>query len=149
MLSLRSAEPGDVPEIYQMIGELADFEHLRHQVTGTAEDLKGHLFCDSPRVHAVVARWQEAVSGFALYFYNYSTFLCRPGVYLEDLYVRPAFRGHGLGLALLQEVERRARAEGCGRFEWAVLNWNRSAIEFYERFGARANDGWTPYRKEL
>jgi GNAT superfamily N-acetyltransferase len=149
MLSLRAAEPADVPAIFQLIGELADYERLRHQMVGKPDDLQRHLFAEPRYAHALLARWDEEVAGFALYFHNYSTFLCRPGLYLEDLFVRPALRGRGIGKALLTELERRAREAGCGRMEWAVLDWNQSAIEFYRRFGARPNDEWTVFRKEL
>jgi diamine N-acetyltransferase len=96
-----------------------------------------------------MAEWDGETAGFALYFFNYSTFLCRPGMYLEDLFVRPAHRGRGIGLALLAALEQRARDMGCGRLEWAVLDWNESAIGFYRRFGARAMQDWILYRKEL
>ena len=149
MLRLRAVEPADVPAVYELIGELADFERLRHQMVGKIEDLRRHLF-DEPRfAHALIAQWDEAVAGFALYFYNYSTFRCRPGLYLEDLFVLPVHRGRGIGLALLNELERRARALGCGRMEWAVLDWNASAIDFYKRFGAHPHEGWTVFRKDL
>ncbi|HEX4377774.1 MAG TPA: GNAT family N-acetyltransferase [Steroidobacteraceae bacterium] len=149
MLRLRSAEPADAPVIFDLIGQLADFEQLRPQVTGRIEDLRRHLFGEPRYAHAVLAEWDGSPAGFALYFFNYSTFLCRPGLYLEDLFVRPDHRGRGIGHALLLDLEARARALGCGRLEWSVLNWNQSAIDFYHRFGARPNDGWTMYRKVL
>jgi GNAT superfamily N-acetyltransferase len=96
-----------------------------------------------------MADWDGRLAGLALYFFNYSTFLCQPGLYLEDLFVRPEFRGRGVGLNLLKELERRARAAGCGRFEWSVLDWNQDAIDLYLEFGARPRDGWTLYRKQL
>jgi GNAT superfamily N-acetyltransferase len=149
MLTLRSAERSDAAAIFTLIGELAQFERLSDQVTGAVADLEQHLF-DSPRyAQAVLAQWDAQVVGFALYFFNYSTFRCRPGVYLEDLFVRPAYRGRGIGAALLREVERRARALGCARLEWMVLDWNQSAIDFYRRFGAQPIGGWIPYRKTL
>ena len=149
MLRLRAAEPADVPVIFQLIGELADYERLRHKMVGRADDLQRHLF-DEPRfAHALMADWDGEPAGFALYFFNYSTFLCRPGLYLEDLFVRPAARGRGIGLALLTALETRARAAGCGRLEWSVLDWNESAIGFYRRFGARPMQDWILYRKEL
>jgi GNAT superfamily N-acetyltransferase len=97
----------------------------------------------------LLAEWDGEVGAFALYFFNYSTFLCRPGLYLEDLYVQPALRGRGIGTALLRAIEQRAEERGCGRLEWAVLDWNEGAIDFYLRFGARPHAGWTIYRKEL
>jgi GNAT superfamily N-acetyltransferase len=149
MLRLRAAEETDVAVIFELIGELADFERLRPQLTGSPEDLRRHLFGEPRFAHAIVAEWDGAVVGFALYFFNYSTFLCRPGLYLEDLYVRTASRGHGIGLALLRALEQRARELGCGRFEWSVLDWNQRAIDFYREFGASPNEGWTLYRKPL
>jgi GNAT superfamily N-acetyltransferase len=149
MLRLRPAETTDVPVIFQLIGELADYERLRHKMVGKANDLERHLFGEPRYAHALMADWDGAPAGFALYFFNYSTFLCRPGLYLEDLFVRPAQRGHGIGLALLTALEQRAREAGCGRLEWSVLDWNETAIEFYRRFGARPMQDWILYRKEL
>jgi GNAT superfamily N-acetyltransferase len=149
MLRLRAAETTDVPVIFQLIGELADYERLRHKMVGDAGDLQRHLFGEPRYAHALMADWDGAPAGFALYFFNYSTFLCRPGLYLEDLFVRPAQRGHGIGLALLTALEQRAREAGCGRLEWSVLDWNETAIEFYRRFGARPMKDWILYRKEL
>jgi GNAT superfamily N-acetyltransferase len=149
MLRLRAAEAADVSVIYQMIGELADYERLRDRMVGSPDDLHRHLFGEPRFAVALLALWGEAVAGYSLYFYNYSTFLCRPGVYVEDLYVRPAYRGRGIGHALLQALEVQARERGCGRLEWAVLDWNRNAIDFYGRFGAHPNAGWTLFRKDL
>jgi len=149
MLRLRAAEAADVPVIHQLIGELADFEHLRHQMRGSVEDLRGHLFGEPRYAEVLLAEWNGQVGAFALYFFNYSTFLCRPGLYLEDLFVRPALRGRGIGAALLRALEQRAVERGCGRLEWAVLDWNQGAIEFYRRFGAGPHEGWTLFRKEL
>jgi GNAT superfamily N-acetyltransferase len=149
MLRLRAAEPADVPAIITLIGELADYERLRAEMTGSAEDLRRHLFGEPRYAHTIMAEWDGAIAGFALYFFNYSTFLCRPGLYLEDLFVRPEFRGRGVGLNLLRSLEEVARSIGCGRFEWSVLDWNRSAIDFYREFGAQPREGWTLYRKPL
>jgi GNAT superfamily N-acetyltransferase len=149
MLRLREAEAADVPVIHQLIGELADYEQLRHQMRGRVEDLARHLFGEPRFAEVLLAEWDGQIGGFALYFFNYSTFLCRPGLYLEDLFVRPALRGRGIGAALLRAIEQRAQARGCGRLEWAVLDWNRGAIDFYRRFGARPHEGWTIFRKEL
>jgi GNAT superfamily N-acetyltransferase len=149
MLRLRAAEATDVPVIFQLIGELADYERLRHKMVGKQDDLQRHLFGEARFAHALMADWDGQAAGFALYFFNYSTFLCRPGLYLEDLFVRPEHRGHGIGLALLAALEQRARDAGCGRLEWAVLDWNESAIEFYRRFGARPMQDWILYRKDL
>lgn len=148
-MRLRTAEPADVAAIFELIGELADYERLRDQMVGNIDDLRRHLFGERPFVRALIAHWDDAVAGMALYFFNYSTFRCRPGLYLEDLFVRPAHRGRGIGLALLRELERRAREVGCARLEWAVLDWNQAAIDFYLRFGARPHEGWTLYRKDL
>jgi GNAT superfamily N-acetyltransferase len=149
MLRLRAAETTDVPVIFQLIGELADYERLRHQMVGDVNDLGRHLFGEPRYAHALMADWDGEPAGFALYFFNYSTFLCRPGLYLEDLFVRPAARGRGIGLALLTALEQRARGAGCGRLEWSVLDWNEPAIEFYRRFGARPMQDWILYRKQL
>jgi GNAT superfamily N-acetyltransferase len=149
MLGVRAAETTDVPVIFQLIGELADYERLRHQMVGDVNDLERHLFGEPRYAHALLADWDGEPAGFALYFFNYSTFLCRPGLYLEDLFVRPAQRGRGIGLALLTALEQRARDAGCGRLEWSVLDWNESAIEFYRRFGARPMQDWILYRKQL
>lgn len=149
MLQVRAAEPADAAVIFHLIGELADYERLRHEVVGSIEHLRAHLFGEPRYAHALIAEWDGEVAGFALYFFNYSTFLCRPGIYLEDLFVRSTQRGRGVGLGLLTALEQHARELGCGRLEWAVLDWNRSAIDFYRRFGAHPNDGWTVYRKEL
>ncbi|MFI4868062.1 MAG: GNAT family N-acetyltransferase [Steroidobacterales bacterium] len=149
MLRLRAAEAADVPVLFELIGELADYERLRHKMVGDINDLHRHLFGEPRYAHALLAEWDGAAAGFALYFFNYSTFLCRPGLYLEDLFVRPVHRGRGIGLALLTALEQRARELGCGRLEWAVLDWNESAIEFYRRFGARPMQDWILYRKEL
>lgn len=149
MLQLRAAQAADVPVLHQLIGELADCEQLRHRVVGTAADLRRHLFGEPRYAAAMLAFWNDEVAGYALYFPNYSTFQCRPGLYLEDLFVRPNLRGRGIGAALLSALERQARELGCGRLEWSVLDWNQSAIDFYRRFGAAPNAGWTLFRKEL
>jgi GNAT superfamily N-acetyltransferase len=149
MLRLRPAVEADVPAIFELIGELADYERLRPQMVGSAADLRRHLFGEPRFAHALMAEWELRIAGFALYFFNYSTFLCRPGLYLEDLFVRPEYRGRGIGLGLLRSLEHSAREIGCGRLEWAVLDWNQSAIDFYREFGAQPREGWTLYRKPL
>jgi len=146
MMQFNAAQRTDVPEILAMIRELAEFERLAHECVGTEDDLAQSLFSDRPVAAAIVARDHQQIAGFALYFYSYSTFLCQAGIYLEDLYVRPAFRGRGVGKGLLLEVARIARAQHAGRLEWSVLDWNQSAIEFYESLGARPVAGWTRYR---
>jgi len=140
--SLRAAEPADAPVLVDLIRELAVFERLEHLVQVTPEALATHLFGPRPAAEAVVAEVDGAVAGFALFFTNFSTFLGRPGLYLEDLYVRPAHRGHGLGRALLAHLGALAVARGCGRFEWSVLDWNASAIAFYEKMGATVLPDW-------
>jgi GNAT superfamily N-acetyltransferase len=149
MLNVRNAQKSDATVIHQLIGELADFEKLRAEVNGSVEDLEQHLFGAEPYARVLIAESGEQVAGFALYFFNYSTFLCKPGIYLEDLFVRPQFRGAGVGRALLDAVEQRARERGCGRLEWSVLDWNTRAKSFYEEFGAGPRGGWTVYRKSL
>ena len=140
--TLRPAAPADLPAIVGLIRELADFEHLSHLVVVTPESLKPHLFGDKPAAEAVVAEVQGRVVAFALFFTNFSTFLGRPGLYLEDLYVQPAHRGAGLGKALLQHLGALAVERGCGRFEWSVLDWNENAIRFYEKMGATVMPDW-------
>ncbi len=143
---VRPAEVADVAALHGLIGELADYERLREQFTGTVEALQGHLFGEPRRAHALVATQGGSVVGFALYFFNYSTFLCKPGLYLEDLYVQPAWRRHGLGRRLLQALAREAVAQGCGRMEWSVLDWNAPSIAFYRQLGAVPMDEWTTFR---
>jgi GNAT superfamily N-acetyltransferase len=140
---LRAARPDDVPAIVGLIGELAEFEHLSHLMRVDAESLAPHLFGDKPVVEAFVAEDADArVVAFALFFVNFSTFLGKPGLYLEDLYVQPAHRGGGLGKALLTRLARLAAERGYGRFEWSVLDWNVNAIQFYERMGATVMPDW-------
>jgi len=145
-LTLAVATPADVPTLLLLIGELAEFERLAHEVVVTEASLHEALFCERPIVETVIARVDGEVAGFALYFHNFSTFLGRSGLYLEDLYVRPAFRGRGVGRDLLVHIAGVAGARGCGRMEWSVLNWNRRAIGFYESLGARPVNDWTVYR---
>jgi GNAT superfamily N-acetyltransferase len=140
--TLRPARPGDVPAIVGLIRELAEFEKLSHLCQVTPESLAPHLFGDKPVVECVVGEVQGTVVAFALFFTNFSTFLSRPGLYLEDLYVQPAQRGTGLGRALLEHLGRLAADRGCGRFEWSVLDWNERAIRFYEGMGATLLPDW-------
>ena len=145
---LRPAEPGDVPAIVGLITELAAFEQLSHLVETTPERLGPHLFGERPVAECLVVQARTdaaappALVAFALFFTNFSTFRCRPGLYLEDLYVQPAHRGAGLGRALLQALGALAVARGCGRFEWSVLDWNDPAIQFYQRMGAQVLPDW-------
>ena len=140
--TLRAAEPRDVPAIVGLIRELAEFENLTHLLHVTPQTLHPHLFGDNPVVEALVADVEGAVVAFALFFTNFSTFLSKPGLYLEDLYVQPAHRRLGLGRALLQRLGRIAVERDYGRFEWSVLDWNENAIRFYERMGAAVLPEW-------
>ncbi len=140
--ALRPAEPGDVPAIVGLIRELADFEKLSHLVEVTPESLHPHLFGPRPVVEAIVAECEGGVVAFALYFTNFSTFLGRPGLYLEDLYVQPASRGAGIGQAVLRRLAALAVQRGCGRFEWTVLDWNEPAIRLYRSMGASVMTEW-------
>ena len=140
---LRPATPADVPALVGLIRELAVYEKLEHLVQATPERLAPHLFGPRPVAEAVVAESAEgAVVGFALFFTNFSTFLAQPGLYLEDLYVQPAWRGRGIGKALLRHLGALAVERGCGRFEWSVLDWNAPAIGFYEALGATVMPDW-------
>jgi len=140
--TLRPAAPADLPAIVGLIRELAEYEKLAHLVVVTPESLEPHLFGPRPAAEAVVGEVDGRVVAFALFFTNFSTFLGRPGLYLEDLYVQPAYRGTGLGKALLQHLGALAVARGCGRFEWSVLDWNETAIHFYESMGATVMPDW-------
>lgn len=140
--TLRAAEPRDLQAIVGLIGELADFEKLTHLLRVTPEALRPHLFGERPVAESVVAEVDEKVVGFALFFTNFSTFVGRPGLYLEDLYVQPVHRGAGIGQALLEHLAALARQRDYGRFEWSVLDWNAGAIRFYERMGATLLPEW-------
>ena len=139
---LRAAELGDVAAIVQLIHGLAEFEKLTHLVRVTPEKLRPHLFGERPVAEAWVADVGGEVVAFALFFTNFSTFLAQPGLYLEDLFVKPEHRGAGIGEALLKRLAQLAVERGCGRFEWSVLDWNENAIRFYERMGATVMPDW-------
>ena len=144
---IRTASEADVPLVASLIRELAEYERLLHEVTMTGEGLRAALFGE--RRHAEVAIAEDEAGeplGFALFFHTFSTFLGQPGIYLEDLFVRPAHRGAGVGRALLAHLAGLAAERGCGRLEWSVLDWNEPAIGFYRRLGAAPVDGWTRYR---
>jgi GNAT superfamily N-acetyltransferase len=145
-LSIRPAERQDVPLVADLIRQLAKFEKLEHEVVLTDDLLVAGLFGARPYAEAVIAEEDGQPIGFALFFHTFSTFLARPGIYLEDLFVLPDQRGRGVGRALLGHLAHLALERGCGRLEWAVLNWNQEAIRFYERLGARPNSEWTVYR---
>jgi GNAT superfamily N-acetyltransferase len=146
VISIRPAAQTDVPQILAFIRELAEYERLAHAVAATVDDLRRNLFGPQPCAYVLLAYLDSAPVGFAVYFYNFSTFVGRPGLYLEDLYVRPAARGLGIGRRLLVHLARLAVERGCGRMEWAVLDWNEPAIRFYRKLGAAPNDDWTTYR---
>jgi GNAT superfamily N-acetyltransferase len=145
-LTIRGAEPADVPVIADLIWQLAKFEKLEDEVVLTEDLLRAGLFGSRPYAEAVLAEEADKPIGFALFFHTFSTFLARPGLYLEDLFVLADHRGRGVGRALLANLARLAVERGCGRLEWAVLNWNQEAIRFYERLGAKPNSEWTVYR---
>ena len=145
-LKLRSAIVGDVPLIREMIEGLARYERLAHECVATDAALRDTLFGERPYAEVVIAEWNGEPAGFALFFHNYSTFLAQAGIYLEDLFVKPALRSHGIGKALLQHLAALAVARRCGRLEWSVLDWNADAIGFYTKLGARPQDEWTVYR---
>lgn len=145
-LAIRTGTPADVPVIAELIRGLARYEKLEHEVTMTEERLAANLFGPHPYAETLIAELDGSPVGFALFFHNFSTFLAQPGIYLEDLFVVPERRGGGLGRALLKELARLAVERDCGRLEWSVLDWNREAIGFYERLGARPNSEWTVYR---
>lgn len=141
-LVLRPATPVDVPVLFNLIQALAEYELLSHAVTGNAEALQEHLFGAKPYAEAILAEYAEQAVGFALFLYNYSTFLTQPGIYLEDLFVLPEYRRQGIGKAILTYLANLAVERGCGRLEWSVLDWNEPAIAFYRRMGAAILDDW-------
>lgn len=146
MPEIRAARVDDVPLILSFIKEFAEYERLSHEVVATEAMLRDSLFGERPVAEVLIAHEESEPAGFALFFHNFSTFLGRPGIYLEDLYVRPEFRGSGVGRAMLVHLAGIARERGCGRLEWSVLDWNESAIRFYRGIGASPVSGWTVYR---
>jgi len=140
--AIRPARPNDVPGILAMIRELAEFEALSHQVVATEDDYHASLFGENPAAEALVAEVGNNLVGYAIFFSTFSTFIGRAGIWLEDLYVRPDFRGLGLGKGLLKAVGEIAAARNAGRFEWSVLDWNRNAIDLYERVGGEILQEW-------
>ena len=143
---IRPAVPTDVATIAALIRELAEYEHLEHEVVLDEGRLQEHLVGARPYAEVLIAEVAGTAAGFALFFHNYSTFLGQPGIYLEDLFVRPECRGHGLGKALLVELARLALERECGRIEWSVLDWNEPSIAFYRSLGAEPKDEWILYR---
>jgi len=144
--AIRSARVEDVPIILQLIRDLATYERAPNEVAATEEQLVDVLFGEKPAAEVLLAFENETPIGFAVFFYNFSTWLGRPGLYLEDLFVKPEARGKGYGRALLVHLARIARDRGCGRMEWAVLNWNEPAIKFYRSLAAKPLDEWTVFR---
>jgi GNAT superfamily N-acetyltransferase len=143
---IRYATTGDVPEILRLVRELAEYERALHEVKATEDQLRDRLFGDDPKVFAHVAEHDGRVVGFAVWFLSFSTWNGTHGIYLEDLFVEPEYRGHGYGRGLLTELARVADDRGYGRVEWSVLDWNEPAIGFYKALGARPQDEWTVYR---
>ncbi|MEY3018944.1 MAG: hypothetical protein RL336_2079 [Pseudomonadota bacterium] len=146
MISIRRAQPSDVATILGFIRQLAIYEKAEHEVVASAEQTHAALFGEHAHCEAMIAENMGTPIGFALYFFNYSTWLGRPGLYLEDLFVTPDSRGLGAGKALLKSLAKVAVERGCGRFEWSVLDWNTPAIDFYESLGAEPQSEWTIYR---
>lgn len=144
--SIRLAKPEDVPTLLLLIKELAHFEKLSHEVVADEQALQVALFGERPCVEALLAEQGKEPIGFALFFHNFSTFLAKPGLYLEDLYVRPHARGAGAGKALFKALAQLAQERNCGRMEWSVLDWNESAIRFYKSLGASPMSEWTVFR---
>lgn len=144
--TIRAAAPQDVPVILNFIRELAEFEKLLHEACATEEDLHTHLFGARPAAEVVIGEWDGKPVAFALFFSTFSTFLGKPGIYLEDLYVTPDLRGKGCGTTLLRYLAHLAVERGCGRLEWSVLDWNEPAIRVYRSIGAKPQDEWTVQR---
>ena len=145
-VNLRRAERSDLPTILMLIEALAEYEHLRHECKASIQLLDAALFGERSYAEVIIADVDGRPAGFALFFHNFSTFLAKPGIYLEDLFVLPEYRGKGIGRALLEQLALFAVERGCGRLEWAVLDWNVDAIGFYRRLGAVPQDEWTVYR---
>jgi GNAT superfamily N-acetyltransferase len=147
-VTIRTAVAADTPLILSLIRELAEYEHLLDEVIATEETLRASLFGDRPGAEVVIAEQDGTVAGYALFFHNFSTFHGRRGLYLEDLFVRPAHRGAGIGRLLLSHLAALAVQRDCARFEWAVLDWNAPSIEFYQHLGAKPMSDWTVFRME-
>lgn len=145
-IHIRLATKDDVPDILSFIKDLAEFEKLSQEVVATEEKLEKTLFGDRPVAEVLIAEWDGKKAGFALFFHSYSTFLAKPGIYLEDLFVRTEYRSRGIGEALLRELAKEAKKRNCGRLEWSVLDWNTRALKFYHALGAKPMDEWTVQR---
>jgi len=146
MLNIRPATRADAPTIAALVRELAVYEKLEHEAKAAPSDFLRELESPNPVIHVLIAEWNGTPAGFALYFFNFSTFVGRPGLYLEDLFVRPEQRSHGIGRALLRALARIAEQRGCGRMEWAVLDWNEPALRFYKSLDARQMKQWIIHR---
>jgi GNAT superfamily N-acetyltransferase len=146
MLNVRPATGTDAPLIASLVRELADYEKLLPEAKATAADFLREIEAQNPVIRVLIAEWNGEPAGFALYFFNFSTFVGRPGLYLEDLFVRPALRSHGIGRGLLRALARIAKERNCGRMEWAVLDWNEPALRFYKTLGARQLKEWIVHR---
>ncbi len=146
MLRIRTATRRDIPQILELIRALATYEKAPEQAVATAKDLARDGFSKAPKFRVLIAEWDGSPAGFALFFYHYSTWVGRPTLFLEDLFVRPEFRARGIGKAMLRQLAKIAIAENCGRFEWQVLDWNTPAIRFYDALGAKVLEGWLTMR---
>lgn len=144
--TIRFSSSNDTDLILSFIKELAAYEKLEHEVEATEQNLDTYLFGEDAKAEVIIGEYDEAPVGFALFFHNFSTFLGRPGIYLEDLYVKPDYRGNGYGKVMLSFLAHKAKERNCGRLEWSVLDWNKPAIGFYEKLGAVPMDEWTVYR---
>ena len=142
-ITIRGARPGEAALVLSFVRELADYERLLHELEASEADIDAALFCDAPRLFCEIAEWQSEPVGFAVWFFNFSTFSGRSGIFLEDLFVRPSHRGKGIGRAMLAHLARACVANGWSRLQWAVLDWNTPSIEFYKSLGAVLMDEWT------
>jgi GNAT superfamily N-acetyltransferase len=142
-VAIRRARPGEAGLVLSFVRELAEYEKLLHELEASAADIDAALFCDNPRLFCEIAEWQGEPVGFAVWFFNFSTFSGRSGIFLEDLFVRPGHRGKGIGKAMLVHLARACVANGWSRLQWAVLDWNTPSIEFYKSLGAVLMDEWT------
>jgi GNAT superfamily N-acetyltransferase len=148
LLRLRAAQPADIPQILTFIRELAEYERAPEKAVATPADIQRHVFGEDPLAFVVMADWGGAPAGFALWFYNFSTWEGRPVLYLEDLFVRPSFRGRGIGKALLKHLAAVALRQGCTRYVWQVMDWNKPSLEFYKAMGAQVLEEWLTCRVE-
>jgi len=145
-LRIEPATPQDLPAIVNLVKQLAQYERLEHAMVASADDFRQALFGPDRHAHALIAFWGDTPVGLALYFRTFSTFLGRPGIYLEDIFVEPEYRGRGIGKALLQRLARIAKGHNCGRLEWSVLTWNQPSIDFYHKLGAVTMEDWRIFR---